>query len=135
MSDRDDLLRDRDDLLRDRDEAARDRDELARDREEKIQAGAGTLVRDRRVQGNLFTIQIILNIVVLGLLVGMMIVVMVRVSDFNARQIETVRVQNELQLCAQHDIVTAVKGIGRKLGLPTDDIIPPNVEGLHCATP
>jgi hypothetical protein len=55
-----------------------------------------------------------------------------RITDINSRQIEAVKTQNDAQLCAQHDIVVAVKKIGTKLGLPVSDIVPPNTDGMDC---
>jgi hypothetical protein len=55
-----------------------------------------------------------------------------QIGEINQRQIETVREQNNAQLCAQHDIVIAVRKIGTKLGLPVEDIVPPNVDGIDC---
>jgi hypothetical protein len=56
------------------------------------------------------------------------------VAEFNENQIVYVQQQNEAQLCAQADIVEAVRLIGLRLGLPVDDIVVPDVEGLSCAT-
>jgi len=47
-------------------------------------------------------------------------------------QTNIVQHQNDTQLCAQHDITVAVKKIGLKLGLPVDDIVPPDVRGIDC---
>jgi hypothetical protein len=43
------------------------------------------------------------------------------------------RRRDEVQICAQHDILEALAGQRRVLGLPSRDIDPPNVEGLNCA--
>lgn len=86
----------------------------------------------KRMQDNLFLIQIIVNIVVLGALLALMLVATIRISDINQRQIAAVAQQNDAQLCAQHDIVIAVKQIGHKLGLPVTDIYVPDVAGLDC---
>lgn len=56
------------------------------------------------------------------------------VSEINRRQLDAIEYQNDTQLCAQHDIILAVRSIGRKLGLPTGDIPVPDTEGLECAT-
>lgn len=54
------------------------------------------------------------------------------VAEINRRQLELVAQQNDAQLCAQHDIVIAVRKIGTKLGLPVSDIVPPDVAGIVC---
>lgn len=55
-----------------------------------------------------------------------------RIAEINKRQIEAVKLQNDQQLCVQADIVGAVRKIGLKLGLPVEDIVPPDVTGLEC---
>jgi hypothetical protein len=55
-----------------------------------------------------------------------------KVDEVNRQQVAVVKLQNDAQLCAQHDIVLAVRQIGRKLGLPVSDIIAPDVTGLEC---
>lgn len=77
---------------------------------------------------------ICLVIVAVMLMVGLVIRQGQQIADLNQRTGQIVISQNEAQLCAQHDIVVAVRQIGRKLGLPVEDIIVPNVEGLDCAT-
>jgi len=86
----------------------------------------------RRSQDKLFLIQIVLNIIVLGALLGLMLISTIRISDINRRQIEAVKQQNDAQLCAQHDITVAVRKIGLKLGLPVEDIVPPDVSAIQC---
>ena len=54
------------------------------------------------------------------------------VGQLNQNQVAIVQQQNDAQICTQHDIVLAVKSIGRKLGLPVDDITVPDVKGLDC---
>jgi hypothetical protein len=54
------------------------------------------------------------------------------VDEVNRQQVIIVQQQNNAQLCAQHDILVAVRQIGRKLGLPVADIIVPDVTGLDC---
>ena len=85
-----------------------------------------------KFEGRLFTFQIIANIVVLGALLGLMLVSTIRISDLNQRQLDAVKVQNTAQICAQADIVSAVRQIARSLGLPTQNIVPPDTEGLAC---
>jgi hypothetical protein len=54
------------------------------------------------------------------------------VDKVNRQQLAFVTAQNVQQLCAQRDIVQAVRSIGLKLGLPVEDIVPPDVSGLNC---
>lgn len=54
------------------------------------------------------------------------------VKEFNEQQVNIVQQQNDLQLCTQHDLTIAVRKIGRKLGLPVDDISIPSVEEIPC---
>jgi len=54
-------------------------------------------------------------------------------AELNRRQIMAIQQQNDLQICAQHDMLQAIKKIGLKLGLPVQDIHPPDTEGLDCA--
>jgi hypothetical protein len=56
------------------------------------------------------------------------------VSELNRRQVELVQIQNNAQLCNQRDMLSAVKKIGERLGLPVDDIPLPDTEGLDCPT-
>lgn len=80
------------------------------------------------------TILIVAVIVTLGVLTASVIEAGRQVQEFNERQVTIVQEQNDLQLCTQHDLTIAVKKIGRKLGLPVDDITPPNVEAIDCAS-
>lgn len=75
---------------------------------------------------------IVLVLVWMALVTSQVIVSTGRISDINSRQILTVQQQNATQICAQSDIVTAVRKIGLKLGLPVEDIVPPDVTGLEC---
>jgi hypothetical protein len=124
MSDREDTSRERDEAARERDEAARSRDERSRDRDEALEQSSLKRQARTKFEGKLFVFQIVANIVVLGALLILMLVATIRISDINQRQLDAVKNQNTAQLCAQHDIVDAVKKIGRSLGLPTDDIVP-----------
>ena len=54
------------------------------------------------------------------------------VGEFNRRQIEVVKTQNEVQICAQYEITLAVREVARRLGLPWRDIALPSVEGIDC---
>lgn len=130
--DREEASRARDEAARSRDEAARLRDERSRDRDEAIEASSHERAKRSRFEGKLFVFQVIANIVVLGVLMFLMIVMFITLSNINQRQLDSVKQQNDAQLCAQADIVGAVKQIGRSLGLPTQDIIPPDTTGLDC---
>lgn len=132
MTDREDATRDRDEAARSRDEAARLRDERSRDRDEAIEAASLTRAARSQFEGRLFVFQVIANIVVLGVLLVLMLYAAIRISDINQRQLDAVKVQNVSQICAQHDIVVAVRSIGRKLGLPVEDIVVPDTTGLEC---
>lgn len=80
----------------------------------------------------LFIVQVTLNIAA-GVFIAVLVLLTLRqISEINQRQIQAVQQQNNTQLCAQHDIVIAVRQIGVKLGLPVDDIRIPDVEGLNC---
>lgn len=130
--DRETAARDRDEAARARDESARLRDEHSRDRDEKIEAARVVRGQRAKTDGRLFTIQVVANIVFILVLSGMMLVALVRISDVQQQQLDSVKQQNDAQLCAQADIVGAVKQIGRSLGLPTDSIVPPDTTGLDC---
>ncbi len=54
------------------------------------------------------------------------------VAELNKNQVSIVQQQNDAQICTQHDIIIAVRQIARSLGLPSDDIIVPDVSGLDC---
>lgn len=75
---------------------------------------------------------ICLVIVGVMIMVGLVIKQGQQIADLNRRTGVYVISQNNAQLCAQHDIVIAVKQIGVKLGLPVDDIVVPDVTGLPC---
>jgi hypothetical protein len=75
---------------------------------------------------------IVLVVVGVMVMVGLVIRQGQQIAALNERTGQAVLTQNETQLCAQHDIVIAVRKIGEKLGLPVDDIAVPNVEGLDC---
>lgn len=80
----------------------------------------------------LFILQVALNIIVLCLIVGLLFYSIHTQNDVDQRQLVAIQRQNDIQLCAQHDITVAVRQIGRSLGLPTEDIIVPDIEGLDC---
>ncbi len=80
------------------------------------------------------TLLIVAVIVTLGVLTSSVIRAGRAVQEFNERQVGVVQQQNDLQLCTQHDLTIAVRKIGRKLGLPVDDIAVPGVETIDCET-
>jgi hypothetical protein len=80
----------------------------------------------------LFTLQVVANILCLGALIFFMVFTSLRLNDVNQQQLDLLEQQNTAQICSQADIVGAVKQIGRSLGLPTDDIVVPDTEGLNC---
>ncbi len=132
MSNRDDASRDRDEAARARDEAARLRDEHSRDRDEAAETARFERSKRTKSEGRLFTVQVVANILFIMVLSGMMLIALIRISDVQQQQLDSVKQQNDAQLCAQADIVGAVKQIGRSLGLPTQDIIPPDTTGIDC---
>jgi hypothetical protein len=99
-----------------------------------------------RVLNIIFLAQVVVNIVVLGLIVAGLFFVIGRVDrqakfqeEATQAQIEFVQGQNDKQLCAQHDIILAVRKLGRgferALGLPPlTNIDVPDVKGLDCAS-
>lgn len=79
----------------------------------------------------------VLIVVVLGTLIYLTASVLEASNDvqhFTEQQVEIIQDQNDLQLCTQHDITIAIRKIGRKLGLPVDDITVPHVEEIDCAS-
>lgn len=88
----------------------------------------------RRLIDALNVALVVFTIIVLFSLVGITIWNTQRISQINQRQIEQVKQQNYSQLCAEADIVDAVRKIGLSLGLPVTDIHPPDVTGLDCAS-
>jgi hypothetical protein len=122
------MMSQRESNARARDEAARTRDEAARDREDI----ADTRLAKRRTLDQLNWVMIALVLLWMAIVTQQVILAATHISDINTRQIESVKAQNNTQLCAQHDIVIAVRKIGLKLGLPVVDIVPPNVDGIEC---
>lgn len=89
-------------------------------------------ILSRRALDALYITQIVANILVLGIIVAMLVVGAQRLSDIQTQQITIVQQQNDAQICTQHDIIISVRQIARSLGLPTEDIVVPDVEGLNC---
>lgn len=106
--------------------------------DEKLPTGrdiSGVFVDDRawaKLRDRTFVALAIFAMVAFGLTSFMVIKTNQTVSEINENQIHYVQAQNDAQLCAQHDIVLAVKSIGHKLGLPVNDIPVPSIEGLAC---
>jgi hypothetical protein len=72
-------------------------------------------------------------VVVLCGLLALNIYLFVKIADLNRQQIIAVQVQNNAQLCVQHDIVVAIKsGFRKGLGVPTNTIEVPDIGGLDC---
>ncbi len=130
--DRKAAARDRDDAARDRDEAARVRDERSRDRDEATERALVERTNKSRFDSRVFYVQVIANIVFIMLLSVMMLIALISISNVQQQQLDSVKQQNDAQICAQADIVGAVKQIGHSLGLPTQDIVPPDTTGLDC---
>lgn len=77
----------------------------------------------------------VLIVVVLGTLIYLTASVLEASNDvqhFTEQQVQIIQAQNDLQLCTQHDITIAIRKIGRKLGLPVDDITVPIVREIPC---
>lgn len=87
-----------------------------------------------RLIGAVFVLQVTVNIVVMAFLIGLLFTASQHLSDISQRQIASVKAQNNAQLCNQHAMLLAIKQIGTKLGLPTQDIKPPDIQGLNCAS-
>jgi len=79
-----------------------------------------------------FLIQIVANIIVLCAVIGLLIYGFHRSTVQNEQQLAAIQRQNEVQLCAQHDITIAVRHIGEALGLPVSNILVPDVSALDC---
>jgi hypothetical protein len=77
-------------------------------------------------------VMICLVIIGVMVMVGLVIRQGRQIAQLNDSTGRYVVAQNNAQLCGQHDITIAVKKIGLKLGLPVEDIIPPDVSGLNC---
>lgn len=86
----------------------------------------------RRVLDWLFMLQVVLVVGVLLVLTTYTVQTANQVQVISQRQIDYVAQQNNLQLCAQHDIIVATRQIARSLGLPTRGIVVPDVTGLPC---
>lgn len=86
----------------------------------------------QRVLDGLNLLLIVVVILFLLTLTGFVFYATSKIGQFSRQQIEYVQHQNDAQLCAQHDIIVAVRKIGQKLGLPVEDIVVPNIEELNC---
>ena len=86
----------------------------------------------RRVLDALFIVQVVANIVVLALVIGLLFTATRNISELSEQQGKAIQAQNYAQLCAQYDLTIAVRRIGLKLGLPVDNIQPPSLEGVNC---
>jgi len=83
--------------------------------------------------GRLFVFQIALNIIVLCFIIAQLVLATEHIQQIQRDQIHYVQDQNTLSLCAQREILVAVRGIGRKLGLPVEDIVAQKVDPVLCA--
>ena len=108
------------------------RDERSRDRDEAIEQSSLSRTARSKFEGRLFVFQVAANIIVLGILLVLMLSATIRIADINQRQLDAVKNQNIAQICTQHDIIIAVRSIAEQLGLPTDQIIVPDVSDLDC---
>ena len=86
----------------------------------------------QRMLDVLVLVQVAANIVILCIVVALLVWTQQRQADFNQPQLDAIRHQNEVQICAQHDITESLVKIGRSLGLPVQDIELPDTQGLAC---
>jgi hypothetical protein len=92
-------------------------------------------VKDSRVRAILSWVNVV---VIVGVILWMSAITastlqtQATVAEFNENQIIYVQQQNDRQLCAQHDILVALRTFMRTLGLPTDNIRVPDTEGIDC---
>lgn len=80
----------------------------------------------------MFGVLVVVVVIFLGFVAAQVYTQTGKLNQIQLNQIQFVQAQNDAQLCAQEDIIRAVKGIGRKLGLPVGDIHPPDTEGINC---
>lgn len=102
---------------------------LARDKPDRIDRTG--FPSDRLVRA-LALVMICLVIVGVMVMVGLVIRQGQQIANLNQQTADFVISQNNAQLCAQHDIVNAVRKIGLRLGLPVEDINAPDVKELDC---
>jgi hypothetical protein len=87
----------------------------------------------RRMLDALFIFQLFLNVIALTILLSVSYLAYDTVGQINERQIEQVQSQNDTQICAQHDLILAIRRVGADLNLPAvRDIRPPSIEGINC---
>lgn len=86
----------------------------------------------KRWLGALSVIQVVVNMAVLTFVIVAVLNATQRIGEVQQAQIELVATQNQAQLCAQHDMTIAIRQIGKKLGLPVEDIYVPSVKGFDC---
>jgi hypothetical protein len=87
----------------------------------------------RRVLDILFIFQLFLNVIALTVLLSVSYLSFSTVGRIDRRQVEAVQLQNDTQICAQHDLILAIKRVGVDLNLPAvRDIRPPSIEGINC---
>ncbi len=92
-------------------------------------------MNDRRIRATLYwanAVLIVLLVLWMGWITARQIETGTAVAEFNENQIIYVQQQNDRQLCAQHDILVALRTFMRTLGLPTDNIRVPDTEGINC---
>jgi hypothetical protein len=99
----------------------------------------GRSLYPRRVLELLFVLQIVINILFLTWLAALQYRATHAIADLNHQQIAGVSAQitaakrqNNIQICAQHDLTIALRKIGLRLGLPVEDIRPPTTKGIDC---
>jgi hypothetical protein len=85
-----------------------------------------------RLRDRLFTLVAVAAVVAFVVVTYFSIATFQAVGEFNRRQIEVVKAQNDVQICAQYEITLAVREVARRLGLPWKDIALPSVGGIDC---
>lgn len=86
----------------------------------------------RRVLDVLFVGQLLLVTIAVVLVVGFTIKTGLEIQQISERQTLILQQQNNFQLCNQRDMLLALNDISRKLGLPPNDFVIPDTEGLNC---
>jgi uncharacterized membrane protein len=80
----------------------------------------------------LFLLQIVLNIIVLALIVGLLYTNSVKIQELTQKQLESVAEQSKARSCSQYQTIHVLKQIGRDLGIPVNDVVLPDITGFDC---
>lgn len=85
-----------------------------------------------KATGRIFVFQVAMNILVLSFIIMQLILATSRIQKLQDAQIHYIQDQNTLQICGQREMLVALRSIGRKLGLPVEDIVAPYVDVELC---